>query len=505
MPPAAVAPTRLAVPVVLLLLCVVCGTTVAPMAIPLVPLGLRYGVSTTARYNGTGDTFNWLLLLDTQASGVVAVANLTVGGAHSDTPPTVVIDGAETRFSPAISTVIETAFVHADGNCSNPTTTPVLVSPQWDTSLVSPEFQATLGAANGVIGVTGSDASGPVESAVGVLACGLDTSSSSLSASPAPLSPLVFTLDLSAPQSSSVVSGYVYVGGVPAAIASEVVWSEHMVASRNASWTFAVFRPSLCGVALLANVSTNWIAVVDTASACLSLPAEAFDAVVAWLPLHCDAVGDPEYRHALPLPCSLRTGTDPAALPQLQFRLSEAGTPLYIRLSDLVLADGRVCLTRGRSMTFSKSVITPSLTAIGLGTLPLRSLYTVLDGERSRVGFVTKNGTSTDDDGASARTVTSACAAPAVCIGGQTYFAAMNVCLPPRCELYYFQRLDDVSQLCTYVRLEQNCGACVPYIQRQRQPRAVPHITSNALALTLACCRATPTHLCSFALNHVST
>jgi hypothetical protein len=102
-------------------------------------------------------------------------------------------------------------------------------------------------------------------------------------------------------------------------------------------------------------------------------------------------MGPGRFETALPIQCSLRLGTSAASLPWITFRLSEAGPVLHISLRDLLLPDGRsVCLLEGRSVRVATGLMQPSLTRIRLGTMALRSLYTVLDGYNDRVGFASK-------------------------------------------------------------------------------------------------------------------
>ena len=94
------------------------------------------------------------------------------------------------------------------------------------------------------------------------------------------------------------------------------------------------------------------------------------------------------FETALPLQCSLRPGVSATSLPRLYFRLSESGRQLHIALQDLLLTDGAtLCLLEGRPVHVATDLMQPSLTRIRLGTLALRSLYTVLDGASKRVGF----------------------------------------------------------------------------------------------------------------------
>jgi hypothetical protein len=433
----------------------VCG--VEPIAVPLLPVGTRYAAQVLVQNNRTDESAAWLLLLSTQTTGVVSTGNVSVPSGAPTSTVSVVIDGAQSSFPAAAAVAMQTSFT-TDGavGCEVNLDSTVSVAPAWNLSRVSPLFAAALEGIDGVVGLAGKVSGRPSDAAPCVVSCGIDVSPAAAASAADALSPLLHGLNFTDPRGAADGGGgtsWLHIGGVPEEVEAAVVWSEKMVTSRQGPFTFQLFRPTLCGVNLFANVTSSWVAAIDTASSCLSLPEEPFDALMSWLPVHCDSIVDHVFMTALQLPCVLRSAVEPSALPRLSFRLSESGPLHFIDLAQLVLSEGdggvaaagRLCVTRGRSIALASSLLTPALTTIVLGTLPLRSLYTVLDGVRSRVGFVNKVSGTEDVAGGN-------CLRPPSCEGGQWYYAARNKCVAPPCDLYYFQHLDVPTQTCVYVR-----------------------------------------------------
>jgi hypothetical protein len=91
------------------------------------------------------------------------------------------------------------------------------------------------------------------------------------------------------------------VGCVHDAYRDHVVWSEPALppithAESGASklwtnWTFPVYAPSVCGAPIAGAFAAAWTVEIDTASACLQLPPQLYDAAMAWLPANnCPSV-----------------------------------------------------------------------------------------------------------------------------------------------------------------------------------------------------------------------
>lgn len=217
---------------------------------------------------------------------------------------------------------------------------------------------------------------------------------------------------------------------------------------------FTMFRASVCGAELFANYTSNWPAVVRTSGSCLSLPAEAFDHLVAWLPVDCDLSSASQ---STP-PCVVR---EPAAataqLPWMWFRLSEDGPPVYLRLADLVYqtSEGgvptyRMCLLRGRGFVASMQIMSPELGAVVLGTMALRSLYVALDVDAKRIGFANKGTWATGTVGGAPPGAHLACEPLPVCRGQQVLYTPRRVCMLPACNDYFFQTVDEDTMECKF-------------------------------------------------------
>lgn len=445
-----------------------------PIAVALSSVGQHYGLVVTSQYfnrsvgSSPAPTMS-LYLMDVQSliPGAVTLVPAPDGGSGSGTgsgagsgaaeDPTstvvvssVIVDGARTRLvgPRAVNTtlwVTTTNDVGAApaGSCPG-TPQPATTVTGWNLTQVLPVFAASLQLMGGVVGLfrpaTGPGSDGVLVCTVG---CGLAVSSRP---SPTALSPAVVAFDFPSTMQAFnplLPSGVMHIGGPSSEYSQAVLWSQRASVSYSDLFSFPMFRVGVCGAEALGNVSTHWVAVVDTASSCLTVPSEVFASFMAWLPMDCTRSPEPLFETALPLQCSLRPGVSATSLPRLYFRLSESGRQLHIALQDLLLTDGAtLCLLEGRPVHVATDLMQPSLTRIRLGTLALRSLYTVLDGASKRVGFANKaNVPSTDRAG---------CAAPVACRGAQIRDLARNRCLPPMCDLYYFQQVDDASQTCVY-------------------------------------------------------
>ena len=88
--------------------------------------------------------------------------------------------------------------------------------------------------------------------------------------------------------------GELHLGAPAPRFARSLRWSEAFPLSRpgRRRHEFPMFHLGACGVDLFSNYSSHWPAVVDTGAACLTLPGEFFDMVMAWAPSECFAVDE---------------------------------------------------------------------------------------------------------------------------------------------------------------------------------------------------------------------
>ncbi|CAM9467800.1 unnamed protein product [Chrysoparadoxa australica] len=256
---------------------------------------------------------------------------------------------------------------------------------------------------------------------------------------------MLFAIDLV----GAGMNGTLTLGGYDSSYDSLLRWSEHPAAILPRIYTFPLFGLSLCQVQVFGKGIGSWPAVVDTGSACLTLPAEAFDSVVAWAPV-------------VQRPCPVVDGQQTCfvspqqqGLPDLVFGMSHSGERLRIPLSDLLLGpelsdssgNSRLCIRRG-----SPGIAAPDedlhyfsqMPLIVLGSQCLKSMYAVFDADTGRVALANKaQGLSPSD-----QVSTQGCPAAATCPVGQRYNALLNTCNPPQCQAYYFHKYDESSGTC---------------------------------------------------------
>jgi hypothetical protein len=258
----------------------------------------------------------------------------------------------------------------------------------------------------------------------------------------------VFALDFSQDGSD----GALHLGGIDDEYAESIVWAESQAVDDGFFHTVTLFNMSVCGVPLCSNWSSHWEALVDTGATCLTLPAEFYDVLMAWVPACSDTnTGERCYVE--------NNDAAIAALPHIAFQLKEYGTPLYISLASLLLDTGssssslslspestatdddadanrELCVLRGGQIATSDGLYMQTLPRISFGSLVLRSLYAAFDLDAPRVGFAAK---TSPLDGEEGRCLS------ATCTGEQQLDRTTNACLNPSCEDFFFQEIDPTS------------------------------------------------------------
>jgi len=288
-----------------------------------------------------------------------------------------------------------------------------------------------------------------------------------------------FTLDVNPPGQPSSLGLGAPLGGWEG-----VEWSESQPvtlagASVNGQYTYAfhafeVYGLSVCGAPLLGTTSSHWTAMVDTGAACLTLPQELFDSLVAWVPaLNCtrEHVEGFDYTDCVDQTCQsgfkklticyLKDGALAADLPVLTLAMQDGGERLFLPLAGLLVNDRpsgrpRVCVNPTDSIASYQTdqlrylLMFPK---ISLGTLALRNLVAAFDLDAMAVGLRNKATYSWPAGGGQ-----KGCAAPAACVGAQVYVPASNSCRDPPCELLYFHEIDPATHTCRVQAAFVACG-----------------------------------------------
>jgi hypothetical protein len=303
--------------------------------------------------------------------------------------------------------------------------------------------------ANGLLGLRGG--AGPV-----ILASALGP--------PAASTHLVFALK-SEPIWSENATATLTVGSSVADVpAADVQWAEQWLPGNlSSSLAFMAYRVAACGVETALNSTANVIVTVNTASSCLTLPGEMFDAAVAWLPIRCSKFS--ENTVTTTPTCVLTVNSSVAVkdlpeMPLLSFQAGLDGPTVAIDLRSLLLTKNGsvvgnglpVCLLRGRTLSIARRMMLPSVSSVVLGTLALQGLELFVDLGSRRVGF--------RSPAVGLGVNTSQCQPRAMCIGQQSYYVPGNTCVPPPCGQYIFKRLDHQLQTCVFVSACRCCDRC---------------------------------------------
>lgn len=212
---------------------------------------------------------------------------------------------------------------------------------------------------------------------------------------------------------------------------------------------------NLCGVNLMSNWSTVWPVLIDTGSACLTLPSEFYDTLIAYT--NTSSVHQLSSLPSLSFTISGALSHTPLLIPiknliiNSSFIIDESGAP-SITISDPSrgAASSRLCILRGSAIMGSSDIF--SVPNIVFGSLALRSLYFAADFSIGSVGLSNKPIDATSRGHAfDTASDNGYCAQKTVCIGESTFSSPSNKCHPPQCRKYSFVDVDESTQTCKMI------------------------------------------------------
>lgn len=238
---------------------------------------------------------------------------------------------------------------------------------------------------------------------------------------------------------------------IDAEFAPTLLWSQPKQTGdcvNDARHELIVYHPEVCGVDLLYNASSNWLAVIDTSGPCLVFPPFLFDRVRTYVPLDCPfAIGEKSEGRL----CSPRGGPGQRAkLPTFSFRLQDTAEPeppkLSLALERLVFrnatGDELVCIARQDKIT--EAVPADMMyTHISLGSMAVAAMYTVVDLQNNSIGLATRGDPTSESS-------EEGCAKPVTCLAMQSFFPPLNLCEDPRCSEYMLMTLDETTKTCVW-------------------------------------------------------
>lgn len=233
----------------------------------------------------------------------------------------------------------------------------------------------------------------------------------------------------------------------------KIIWSQPKQTGdvvNNGMHEFILYHPKVCGVDLLYNTSSNWLAVIDTSGPCLTLPSFLFDRVRSRIKLKCPfAEGEPS-NGRLCAPDREAGGK----LPTLNFQLEDTQDPeppeLVLPLERLVFNNGTdqvkgqdlLCVARADNEA-SRNTADMMFAHIAIGSFAVASFYTIVNLDNKTVGLAPRGDRSEGSDAMCIESVR--CISPM-----QSYFPPLNVCEDPPCSEYMFMRLDDATKMCVW-------------------------------------------------------
>lgn len=270
-----------------------------------------------------------------------------------------------------------------------------------------------------------------------------------------------FALDLMPPPQANVQDARgksrVVLNKIDPKYKDAIIWSQPKQTGddmNDGMHEFLIYRPHVCGVDLLYNKSSNWLAVLDTSGPCLSMPPFLFDAIMTHLPVKCPfVVGQPSQGRLCSPDRSRLVGN--VTLPTLYFQLEDDQQPapprvhlplermVFTQTSSAGQSQELLCLARADS-DFRSQTADMMYSHIAFGSLVVAAMYTVVDLEAATVGFAAKGDVATES-------IESFCAERVTCVSSmQTYFPPMNVCEDPDCSQYSFMTLDQDTRMCRW-------------------------------------------------------
>lgn len=257
-------------------------------------------------------------------------------------------------------------------------------------------------------------------------------------------------------------NGSLQLGGVSSDYAN-LMWSSPQATEYPSYHETFLYNLQICDRQLQSNWSHTYDVVVDTASACVSLPKEFYDSFAAWFNTSVHLTITPENEHLSDY--EILTSHD--ILPLLSFSLHESSPLLHVSLADLLVnssdiesEDGapmlyiyrndtfssiyRVCILRGESLVHissEKSNHVYNNPPVVLGSLALRSIYFAANYQTRQIGFANKRTYSNP---------TAQCKTLIRCKGEQLTDHSLNQCKEPWCARYFFKVYDEDAGICHY-------------------------------------------------------
>jgi hypothetical protein len=234
-------------------------------------------------------------------------------------------------------------------------------------------------------------------------------------------------------------------------VKGQLVWSQPKQTGdvlNDGMHELLLYHPKVCGVDLLYNTSSNWLAVVDTSGPCLTLPSFFFDRLRSRVSLKCPFKNGEASCGRL---CSPDRGGDGSKkLPSFSFQLQDSQQPsptrITLPLERLVFKgeDGteQLCVARADDEA-SRNEADMMFAHISLGSLVVSAVYTVLNLQNHTVGLASKSDASEASE--------ELCTASVQCVSAmQTYYPPRNVCIDPPCSEYFFMHLDETAKVCAW-------------------------------------------------------
>ena len=276
-----------------------------------------------------------------------------------------------------------------------------------------------------------------------------------------------------------------WLGGIPSFYRSNVIWTEYNpirpslltgqydnVPYRNQTMTayenehlsiynnkndgyyrFHLYNLNFCNISIASNISTSWPVLLDSGAACLMLPSQLFDNVIAWLGDTISEFGKDVY--------ILNTNTI-NHLPILSFQLKQKlnghfiNQKLYVPLSSLMYQRNKwmppeLCILKSSAETSNtiNGLTFMHSQKIVFGSMVMKNFFFGIDMSNGRIALSnTKAAMKIVHE--SNRLNIVQCSKIETCIGQQTYFPPSNKCIAPNCNRFLFKAYNSVTSTCEW-------------------------------------------------------
>lgn len=242
-----------------------------------------------------------------------------------------------------------------------------------------------------------------------------------------------------------------YIDGIPLPYRSRIRWNDRLFSKSEPDFidtvpSFEVLSVSICGMDVAKSPTK---VVLDTSQSCLVLPTAIFSQVIQHSPIACDVISSSKQDTPacyFDYTSSVDGINTPHVLPFLSF--STGSSEFDVALERLLLPKGYDRVTSSsisQRTQFNRICMMPTDdNSITFGTLAMSQLYWHI--LPKKIGYASKALTLSS----SSPQVGCFSNAMSTCVGQQSVYLGLNVCVEPDCSNYFLLIFDPLSHSCVW-------------------------------------------------------